>query len=117
MILNAAATTADKQVASASETGCRRARIPEIDGFRALAMLVVYCFHVWQFSGSPTASLHLLGLHLDPYWPSWPRLPVYTSWASPSTFPLPCPYEINLPPSPLPGRSSWRACMKAHSAA
>ena len=29
-------------------------RIPAIDGVRALAMLMVYSFHSWEFSGSPT---------------------------------------------------------------
>ncbi len=44
-------------------------RVPAIDGLRALAMLMVYSYHVWQFSGSPekilnlgTYSLNLFGI-------------------------------------------------------
>ncbi len=36
-------------------------RIPAIDGVRALACLMVYVFHVWQFAGSPMLPVTIAG--------------------------------------------------------
>lgn len=36
-------------------------RVPQIDGLRALGMLMVYFFHSWQFGGSPTFHVKLFG--------------------------------------------------------
>jgi len=36
-------------------------RVPQIDGLRALGMLMVYFFHIWEFGGSPTWKVSLLG--------------------------------------------------------
>lgn len=43
----------------------RAGRIEAIDGFRALAMLMVLLYHSWEFSGSPTLELHLGSWHPD----------------------------------------------------
>ncbi len=40
-------------------------RIPEIDGVRALAMLMVFTYHVWENGDSPRHIIHLLGLNID----------------------------------------------------
>jgi len=36
-------------------------RVPQIDGLRALGMLMVYCFHSWEFGGTPDLRVSLLG--------------------------------------------------------
>src|SRR5437870_10025587 len=36
-------------------------RIPEIDGLRALAILMVYVYHAWQFGGTPALAVSLFG--------------------------------------------------------
>lgn len=36
-------------------------RVPAIDGVRALAMMMVYAYHTWQFSGSPSLVVSMLG--------------------------------------------------------
>ena len=43
--------------------------IPEVDGVRALAMLMVYIYHVWEFGDAPTRNLHLAGMNFDLYSP------------------------------------------------
>lgn len=40
-------------------------RIPEIDGLRALAMLMVFTYHVWENAESPRHLIHILGLNID----------------------------------------------------
>jgi len=40
-------------------------RIPEIDGVRALAMLMVFTYHVWENGGAPKHNLLLFGLNID----------------------------------------------------
>jgi peptidoglycan/LPS O-acetylase OafA/YrhL len=40
-------------------------RIQSIDGLRAVAMLLVFTFHVWEFSGRPALSISLFGLPIN----------------------------------------------------
>ncbi len=40
-------------------------RVPAIDGVRALAMLMVYSYHVWQFAGSPSLNTGVLGASVN----------------------------------------------------
>lgn len=44
--------------------------IPEVDGLRAVAILLVYVYHVWEFGGSPAHIVHLFGRPLDLYSPA-----------------------------------------------
>ena len=43
--------------------------IPEVDGVRALAMLMIYVYHVWEFGGSPTKIVTLGGSTVDLFSP------------------------------------------------
>ena len=58
-----AAAATDKPTSSAKINW----RIPAIDGLRALAMLMVFTFHVWEFGGSPSRVVSLAGLPMDLY--------------------------------------------------
>ncbi len=46
-------------------------RIPAIDGFRALACLMVYVYHVWQFAGSPALDVAIFGTPVNVFRPIW----------------------------------------------
>ena len=43
--------------------------IPEVDGVRALAMLMIYVYHVWEFGDSPTKILKMGGVSIDLFSP------------------------------------------------
>jgi len=40
-------------------------RVPQIDGLRAMGMLMVYFFHIWEFGGSPTWKVSVLGMQTN----------------------------------------------------
>ena len=40
-------------------------RVPQIDGLRAMGMLMVYFFHIWEFGGSPAWKVSVLGWHAN----------------------------------------------------
>ena len=43
--------------------------IPEVDGVRAFAMLMVYVYHVWEFGGCPAKNVNLFGFKVDLFSP------------------------------------------------
>ena len=43
--------------------------IPEVDGVRALAMLMIYVYHVWEFGDFPTKMIHLGAVRIDLFSP------------------------------------------------
>ena len=49
----------------ASRDSMMARRVPQIDGLRAMGMLMVYFFHIWEFDGSPTWKVSLLGRQTD----------------------------------------------------
>ena len=45
-----------------SKTTSGAPKLTGVDGVRALAMLMVFCFHVWEFSGHPSWNIGSLSL-------------------------------------------------------
>ena len=54
----------DRSASGASSPGIGR-RTPAIDGIRALGALLVFGYHMWQFSGSPTLDLTIGPVQFD----------------------------------------------------
>ena len=46
-------------------TGARTWRLPAIDGMRAMACMMVYAIHTWEFSGKPALPVHLFWVTID----------------------------------------------------
>ncbi|MDQ2730491.1 MAG: acyltransferase [Armatimonadota bacterium] len=42
-------------------------RIPAVDGTRALAMLMIFTYHMWEFGGSPSRNVSVAGYQLNPF--------------------------------------------------